>query len=233
MTSSSSRRMSWRIVTPMVAVAALGLAACSNSEEPSDVPGTTPPVWTGAADPNAAGVPGDAPGGSYGSDGHDVATATLRDADGTDVGMATFRQDGSHVVVTATVEDQTPGFHGFHVHSVGKCEPNSVAPTGGPAGDFLSAGGHFQVEGYTGHPASGDLTSLHVMSDGTAELVTTTDAFTVEDLQNGDLGTAIMIHSGPDNFGNIPARYAPAPDPETLATGDAGARVACGVIDVG
>ena len=35
----------------------------------------------------------------------------------------------------------TPGFHGLHIHSVGKCEPNSVAPTGGAPGDFNSAGG--------------------------------------------------------------------------------------------
>ena len=52
----------------------------------------------------------------------------------------------------------TPGFHGLHIHSVGKCEANSVAPTGGAPGDFNSAGGHFQVPGHSGHPASGDLT---------------------------------------------------------------------------
>ncbi|WP_072690994.1 superoxide dismutase[Cu-Zn] [Rhodococcus marinonascens] len=231
MASSSSRRMPWRSVTPVVAIAALGLAACSNSEEPTDVPGTTPPVWTGAADPSAAGVPGDAASGSGESGASGAATATLEDAEGAEVGTATFRQDGSHVVVTVSVEGQTPGFHGFHVHSVGKCEPNSVAPAGGAPGDFLSAGGHFQAEDRSGHPSSGDLTSLQVLADGTAELVTTTDAFTVEDLKNGDIGTAVMIHSGPDNFGNIPARYAPAPDQETLNTGDAGSRVACGVID--
>ncbi|AOW93279.1 superoxide dismutase [Rhodococcus sp. WMMA185] len=232
MASSSSRRMSWRKVTPVVAIAAFGLAACSNSEEPSDIPGTTPPVWTGAADPGAVGAPGDAPSDSHGSGGAGVATATLRDADGAEVGSVTFRQDGDHVTVTTSVEDQTPGFHGFHVHSIGACEPNSVAPTGGEPGDFLSAGGHFQVDGRSGHPASGDLTSIQVLADGTAELVTTTDSFTVEDLENGDTGTAIMIHAGPDNFGNIPARYAPAPDQVTLDTGDAGARVACGVIHV-
>ena len=47
----------------------------------------------------------------------------------------------------------TPGFHGVHIHSVGKCEANSVAPTGGAPGDFLSAGGHFQAPGHTGNPA--------------------------------------------------------------------------------
>ena len=86
---------------------------------------------------------------------------------------------------------------------MGKCEANSVAPTGGAPGDFNSAGGHFQVAGHTGHPASGDLTSLQVREDGTAKLVTTTDAFTAEDLLGG-AKTAIIIHEKADNFANIP-----------------------------
>ncbi len=52
----------------------------------------------------------------------------------------------------------------------GKCEANSVAPTGGAPGDFNSAGGHFQVAGHTSHPASGDLSSLQVREDGSALL---------------------------------------------------------------
>jgi Cu-Zn family superoxide dismutase len=85
---------------------------------------------------------------------------------------------------------------------------------------------------------SGDLTSLQVRKDGAALLVTTTDAFTKDDLLTGK-GTAIVIHAGADNFGNIPAdRYtqvngAPGPDQTTMSTGDAGKRVACGVIGAG
>ncbi len=69
-------------------------------------------------------------------------------------------------------------------------------------------------------------------------LVTTTDAFTAEELLGG-AGTAIIIHEKADNFANIPPeRYQqvngdPPPDQTTLATGDAGARVACGVITDG
>jgi Cu-Zn family superoxide dismutase len=64
--------------------------------------------------------------------------------------------------------------------------------------------------------------------------VTTTDSFTAEDLLGG-AGTAIIIHEKSDNFANIPPRYTQAdgttgPDKDTLATGDAGARLACGVI---
>jgi Cu-Zn family superoxide dismutase len=138
-------------------------------------------------------------------------------------------------VKTTAPGQLTPGFHGLHIHSVGKCEPNSVAPAGGAPADFNSAGPHFQVGGHTAHPASGDLASLQVRGDGSAMLVTTTDAFTAADLQAGTK-TAIIIHEKADNFANIPAeRYqqvngTPGPDETTMATGDAGKRVACGVI---
>ena len=230
MAPSSTRRMSWRVVAPVVAIAAFGLTACSNSEEPSSGPGTTPPVWTGAADPSAH----ESAGGHGSETAHagasaETVTATLNGTDGAKVGTVTFAQEGSDVKVTLDAKGLTPGFHGFHVHQVAKCETNSVAPSGGEPGNFLSAGGHFQAEGHTGHPASGDLTSVQVLEDGTATLVTTTDAFTVDELvANG--GTSVMIHAGADNFGNIPTRYAPAPDQQTLDTGDAGGRVACGVI---
>jgi len=79
-------------------------------------------------------------------------------------------------------------------------------------------------------PASGDLTSLQVRGDGSARLVTTTDSVTLNDVKN----RALIIHSGADNFGNIPDRYqregGAGPDDTTLATGDAGSRVACGVV---
>jgi superoxide dismutase, Cu-Zn family len=165
-------------------------------------------------------------------------TTQLKNADGTLIADATFDfANGFATVTVETVANQvlTPGFHGLHIHSVGNCEPNSVAPTGGPAGDFNSAGGHYQAPGHTGYPASGDLTSLEVRPDGTAKLVTTTGSFTAGDLRNSS-GTVLIIHQDPDNFGNIPtARYnqkdgTPGPDQETLATGDAGKRVACGVI---
>ncbi len=170
--------------------------------------------------------------------GAERMTTQLKSADGTTVANATF--DFANGYATVTVEAGpnrilTPGFHGLHIHSVGRCEANSVAPTGGAAGDFNSAGGHYQAPGHTGNPASGDLTSLEVRPDGSAKLVTTTNSLTAADLRNGS-GTALIIHQDPDNFGNIPtARYTqsngtPGPDEQTLATGDAGKRVACGVI---
>jgi superoxide dismutase, Cu-Zn family len=218
------------VAAVLLAVPALALSACSPHQNPTSTPGTNPPVWTGSTSPSAS--PTAAPGG-----GGQKLTAQLSAPDGKPVATATF--DFSGGFATLTVETigagvLTPGFHGMHIHAVGKCEANSVAPTGGPPGDFLSAGGHFQAPGHTTHPASGDLSSLEVRADGSAKLVTTTDAFTAAQLL-ATPGTAIMIHANSDNFANIPDRYTQSdgtqgPDAETMATGDAGKRVACGVI---
>jgi Cu-Zn family superoxide dismutase len=216
----------------VVPVALLG--ACTPNQPPAKTPGTTPSVWTGSpAPPKTPPEGGPVPPESL--------TTHLRAPDGTQVATATFEFDPGYVTITVRTTglgQLTPGFHGLHIHKVGKCEANSVAPTGGPPGDFLSAGGHFQAPGHTGTPESGDLTSLQVRKDGAALLVTTTDAFTKQDLVSG-AKTAIIIHAGPDNFANIPAeRYtqvngAPGPDAMTMSTGDAGKRVACGVISSG
>jgi Cu-Zn family superoxide dismutase len=168
-------------------------------------------------------------------------TTHLKAPDGTQVATAKFEFDNGYVTVTVQTTglgQLSPGFHGLHIHTVGKCEPNSVAPTGGAPGNFNSAGGHYQAPGHSGEPASGDLTSLQVRKDGAALLVTTTDAFTKDDLLSGDK-TALIIHAGADNFANIPPeRYTqvngtPGPDQTTMTTGDAGKRVACGVIGAG
>ncbi|MGO9152309.1 superoxide dismutase[Cu-Zn] [Mycobacterium sp.] len=214
------------------------LSACSSPQHASTVPGTTPAIWTGSPAPSSAKTPGmeAAPATPQKS-----ITTHLKAPDGTQVAIAEFQFTSSHASIrieTVAVGVLTPGFHGVHIHKVGKCEPNSVAPTGGAPGDFLSAGGHFQVAGHAAEPASGDLTSLEVRKDGTGILVTTTDAFTMDDLLAGEK-TAIIIHAGADNFANIPPdRYnqvngAPGPDEMTMSTGDAGKRVACGVIGAG
>ena len=209
-------------------------SACSPYEPVATQPGTTPSVWTGSTPPPASGQ---GPGEPQPAAG-ETLNADLKTPDGTTVATASFAFSGDYATVTVkTVAPGllAPGFHGLHVHSVGKCEANSVAPTGGAPGDFNSAGGHFQKAGHTTHPASGDLTSLQVREDGTAMLVTTTDAFTAADLLAG-AKTAIIIHEKADNFANIPPeRYqqlngTPPPDETTMATGDAGKRVACGVI---
>ena len=228
-------------VVAIFAVPVVALSACSAPEQVATSPGTTPSVWTGSPSPSASPTEGHGQTGESQAASGEKLTAQLKLANGTTVATADIEFAGGFATVTVetTAPGQlAPGFHGLHIHSVGKCEANSVAPTGGAPGDFNSAGAHFQNAGHTSHPASGDLTSLQVRQDGTAKLVTTTDAFTAEDLLGG-AKTAIIIHEKADNFANIPPeRYQqingnPPPDETTLATGDAGKRVACGVIGTG
>ena len=218
-------------LVPLAASVTL-LSSCKPNQPPATSPGTTPAIWTGSSSPSGTKENPAAP---------ESLTTHLIAPDGAKVATAKFEFANGYVTITVETTGQgrlTPGFHGVHIHSVGKCEANSVAPTGGAPGDFLSAGGHFQAPGHSGEPMSGDLTSLQVRKDGGALLVTTTDAFTKDELLAGQ-GTAIMIHAGSDNFANIPAdRYtqtngAPGPDQTTMSTGDAGKRVACGVIGAG
>lgn len=229
----------------MVGPAAL-LSACSPHEPASTAPYTPPAIWTGSPAPDApAGEHGAAPAATPSQPPAapvDALTAQINAPDGSQVAAATIEfKDGFATVTVQTSEPGklTPGMHGLHIHSVGRCEANSVGPNGGAPGDFLSAGGHFQPGAPAGHPGhAGDLSSLQVRPDGTAMLVTTTSGFTREQLLAAP-GTAIIIHAGADNFANIPAdRYqqtngAPPPDETTLAAGDAGKRVACGVINAG
>ena len=211
------------------------LSACSSPQHASSVPGTVPAVWTGSP----------APSGTAGAEGEGAGqpsiTTHLRTPDGTQVATARFDFSNGYATITIATTGVgliAPGFHGVHIHKAGKCEANSVGPTGGAPGDFLSAGGHFQAPGHSNEPASGDLTSLEVRRDGVGMLATTTDAFAMDDLLTGEK-TAIIIHAGADNFANIPPeRYSqtngtPGPDSMTMSTGDAGKRVACGVIGAG
>jgi len=149
--------------------------------------------------------------------GGQALTAQLHTADGRSVATATFEFANGYATVTVkTTADHilTPGFHGLHIHEVGKCEPNSVDPMmGGAPGDFESAGMHFQAPGHTGEPMSGDLDPLQVRQDGAAYLVTTTDAFTRDNLLAGSK-TALLLHG---------AEHGP----------DAEKRLACGVIGTG
>ena len=148
-----------------------------------------------------------------------AAKALLHDAGGALVGVAKLTESDGAVRVRVEVEGLPAGFHGFHVHAIGVCTP-----------PFTSAGGHFNPGG-AGHPGhAGDMPVLLVNGDGSAEARFATDRYGVADV----LGRALIIHLNPDNYANIPLRYAAGgPDATTLATGDAGGRIACGVIERG
>lgn len=147
-------------------------------------------------------------------------TAQLRNSQGEVVGRATLTEEPDGVRIAVQVSKLPPGVHGFHVHAVGKCDPP----------EFTSAGGHFNPAAQS-HPLhAGDLPVLLVTANGSAAMTFKTDRFRLADLLDAD-GSAFIIHAKPDNYGNIPTdRYRPDPDASTLATGDAGGRIACGII---
>jgi superoxide dismutase, Cu-Zn family len=159
-------------------------------------------------------------------------TATLVDPEGTEVGTVTFSEEDEGTEVSVDVTGLPPGFHGFHVHAIGVCEPDSANPSDpSMTGDFLSAGGHIGAgeSDHGEHP--GDLPSLYVDQSGSGSLTAVTDALAFADLTDDD-GSAVMVHDSRDNYANIPERYAPGgPDEMTLNTGDAGARIACGLVE--
>jgi Cu-Zn family superoxide dismutase len=163
-----------------------------------------------------------------------TAQAVVRDVKGVAVAVVTFRDAGNgNVVVKAAAKGLLPGFHGFHVHAAGKCDPNAVDATGKKVA-FFTAGGHFD-KGMAKHPdQSGDLPVLLVNADGTGASAVITTRFTIDDLFPAG-GTSVIVHATADNFANIPPRFAgvdgtPGPDVDTLKTGDAGGRIGCGVI---
>jgi Cu-Zn family superoxide dismutase len=177
---------------------------------------------SGGPDRGGGGDKGDGYGGGKAERGWygRFASARLIDSGGREVGrvwMREHRRDGV-VLLEARVRDLPAGFHGFHIHAVGRCD----APA------FTTAGGHFNPSDAPHGAHAGDLPSLLVTEDGGAFLATATDRFSIADLRDAD-GSAVMVHSGPDNFANIPARYG-GPDQETLDTGDSGSRIACGVV---
>lgn len=159
--------------------------------------------------------------------------AVLNDAEGTEVGTVRFAEVSAGTEVVAEVQGLEPGFYGLHVHTTGLCEPDSSAPDEpGTTGAFLSAGGHLGGADAEHPQHAGDLPALLVTEDGLGFLTTVTDRFDVQELVADDDGSAVMIHSDPDNYANVPERYAPdGPDEDTLGTGDAGARLACGVVE--
>jgi Cu-Zn family superoxide dismutase len=180
-------------------------------------------------------LPGAAATAADTNDASSGARANVRSAAGDFLGTVTIQQVSGKLIVGGRLTGLAAGFHGFHIHAVGICDPRFVDPTGAvvPLG---SAGPHLNPAGATHGQHAGDLPSLLVAADGTAVSVAQTGAVTFAQIFDAD-GAAFIIHAAPDNFANIPTRYSaggvPGPDAATLGTGDSGARFACGVITRG
>lgn len=163
--------------------------------------------------------------------------ATLVSQAGLDVGEVVFKGRGNEVSrvevkVAAASATGLGDFHGFHIHTTGVCNP---APSGSTNVPYGSAGGHWNPGSSTHGAHAGDMPSVLIHADGKAYAEFDTDRFAVSELLDFD-GSAVILHVGRDNFANIPTVYSsgdPAeagPNAATLATGDAGGRFACGVV---
>jgi Cu-Zn family superoxide dismutase len=165
--------------------------------------------------------------------------AVLRDAAGNRVGLVRFSEadDGKMLVRAELASALAPGFHGFHAHA-NAAGAGCVADSSQPASTwFTSVGGHYKEAAEENHGNhAGDLPSLLVHRDGTAHLRFTAERLDVLELD----GKALIVHARPDNFGNVPVgaadnQYTPnTPAAVTLTqnTGNAGDRLACGVVEI-
>ncbi len=147
----------------------------------------------------------------------EILRADIKNTDGETIGEAIIGNDNGNLLLDLTVSTINPGSHGFHIHTVGSCE----------APDFKSAGGHWNplgaehgIENPNGSHA-GDLPNLDVDDNGNATLV----QFSLGDLASGaadtlldEDGGAIVIHADADDLSSDPA-------------GNAGPRIACGVLE--
>jgi Cu-Zn family superoxide dismutase len=143
------------------------------------------------------------------------AIAVLHPTAGNNVsGTVTFAASGDTVKVVADITGLTPGKHGFHIHEFGDCSDPKAA----------SAGGHFNPS-HKQHGApdasdrhAGDLGNIEADASGKAHLELTDS---VMKLSGSDsiIGHAVIVHEKADDL-------------KTQPTGDAGGRVACGVIGV-
>ena len=140
----------------------------------------------------------------------------LKDAKGNSVGMAMISPaSGGGVTVELDVKGLPPGEHAVHFHAVPKCEP-----------PFTSAGSHFNpankkhgLQNPEG-PHAGDMNNFTVDAKGMAKTKVTNKNVTLGDGGNSlyaNGGTALVIHAAADDMKTDPA-------------GNAGDRIACGVI---
>ena len=188
-------------------------AGCSkksggDAENPVPPPVTEMPAEPApAAEPVAAAEPAPPPPPKS-------ASATLAPTAKSKVtGTIAFKEVDGGVEVTATVENLKPGDHAYHVHEKGDCS----APDGASAGGHFNPGGHPHGAPDAEHRHEGDFGNLTAGKDGKATKTFVMKGITLADSPTSIVGKGFIVHEKADDF-------------KTQPTGNAGSRVACGVI---
>lgn len=143
------------------------------------------------------------------------AIATIGPASDSNVtGMAIFTQNGDQITLTIEIQNASPGIHGVHIHESGDCS----------SPDGKSAGGHWNPTDVAhgkwgeGEFHLGDIGNITVGEDGTGSIELTTDLWEIGTGSDIDVvGRGIIVHADADDFTSQPS-------------GNAGARIGCGVI---
>lgn len=124
-------------------------------------------------------------------------------------GCVQFYQERGYVLIVARIiglpKESETGFFGFHIHQGESCSGT----------DFPETGSHYNPMNQAHPKHAGDLPPL-LACQGSAYLAVRTDRFSVRDI----IGRTVVIHSDSDDFHTQPA-------------GNAGKKIACGVIRVG
>ena len=206
-----------RYLLPIPAALALALAACGGGADSSNDADNAAAEADRAAETAGTMPPAATPAPSTASAA--TAMATLQPTAGNQTaGELRFAVVDGRIEVTGTVTGLPGGgTHGFHVHETGDCS----------APDASSAGGHFNPgstdHGRVGQGAhhGGDSDNITAGADGTAQVRGWLEGVTLGDGAATDIvGKGVIVHKDADDY-------------VTQPTGNAGDRLACGVIQAG